>query len=1188
MKKLIEYYNEHNGKSSDKWDLYLQAYHQNLSSIRLSVENFLEIGVQNGGSLEIWRDYFPNAKNIIGCDINPDCEKLKYNDDIIKVVIGNSSTEAVKTQIKSITPSLDLIIDDGSHNSSDIIKTFLLYFPLVKEDGVYIIEDLHCSYWQSFEGGLYDPYSSMAFLKKLADIQNHEHWGISLSAIEFLQPFYQYYNCEHLGAINYDEIHSVTFLNSLCIINKRKAKNNVLGIRHVVGDDELVVQGNKVHNGTLMPKMNQQNNFWSLLPTHPEMEWKKLVISEQEKVKDILAEQQRVAVLQGLVKEQEKYIRILEDSQAELNQTLQDKEHLINGLSFDNQALLSSTSWRITKPMRSAISNIRRVKKAAKIIDHVIKTHGLGYTYKKGIVVLKRDGILGAINRIRHIAAFQSQQFRRERKILPSFSAESTKTLSLRVLIIAEISIPQCRKYRVEQKVELFKKLNIPVTVINWHDTQGCIDALQRHSLVIFYRVPAFDNVNQIFDECERLNLPTYWEVDDLIFDAEVMKNSRTLKELDKDIFQGLLDGAHLYKSAMLRCKFAIASTPHLAEQMESAGVQRAIVIENALDPETIITASALPETRMSCEDKIIRIVYGSGTSTHNVDFLEASDAILSILKTYKNVHFRLIGTLELPKEYDLVQEQIERIEFCPYTDYLQILNECDISIAPLENYVFNDSKSNIKYIEASILGIPCICSPRPNFSNIISNGENGFLCNSMGQWIDAIEKLIESEELRHSIGMKAKQTVLARYSQEYVAENQLKPLIADFKSPETANRKQVLSVNCYYGPRSFGGATVVAEALNKRLNKDEHFDIHVFTALSEEYGQPNSLHRYEFDGQDCYGIVIPDSQLPNKQIINNDINSGFGHVLDLVKPDLVHFHSIQGLGVTMLEICHERKIPIVVTAHDYWWLYENQFILSFEEKHKFRGMNKASGSDDFAENHNNSYHKKKRNTLKLANVILAPSLFTSNVYKCEGFERVIMNKNGVAVGASERIKTKHHPLRFGYVGGNTNIKGFHLIKQVFANIPAEQACLIIVDNTLNLGFPSFNSHDLVGINSYEIVPAFTQEEIDEFYAGIDVLLYPTQSKESFGLTVREALIRNVWVISSDAGGAAEDIIAGENGLIIPFNNDSRDLSLAVNETIKYFADKKLSEPITLPHSHIRSFDEQFEELCNIYVEILK
>ncbi|MCV5198081.1 glycosyltransferase, partial [Escherichia coli] len=74
---------------------------------------------------------------------------------------------------------------------------------------------------------------------------------------------------------------------------------------------------------------------------------------------------------------------------------------------------------------------------------------------------------------------------------------------------------------------------------------------------------------------------------------------------------------------------------------------------------------------------------------------------------------------------------------------------------------------------------------------------------------------------------------------------------------------------------------------------------------------------------------------------MNNDIDAEFKHVLDLVKPDLVHFHSIQGLGVTMLDICHQRNIPIVVTAHDYWWLYEHQFILSFDEKHKFRGLSK-------------------------------------------------------------------------------------------------------------------------------------------------------------------------------------------------------------------------------------------------------
>ena len=321
---------------------------------------------------------------------------------------------------------------------------------------------------------------------------------------------------------------------------------------------------------------------------------------------------------------------------------------------------------------------------------------------------------------------------------------------------------------------------------------------------------------------------------------------------------------------------------------------------------------------------------------------------------------------------------------------------------------------------------------------------------------------------------------------------------------------------------------------------------------------------------------------------MNNDIDAEFKHVLDLVKPDLVHFHSIQGLGVTMLDICHQRNIPIVVTAHDYWWLYEHQFILSFDEKHKFRGLSKKLDSAQHLDDNDDYYQMKKRSALKLADVILAPSLFTSEVYKSEGFDNVRLNKNGVAAPSSERVRHPHQPLKFGYVGGNTNIKGFHLIKKVFSSIPASQACLVIVDNTLNLGFPSFSPDDLDGINSVEVVPAFTQAEIDDFYAGIDVLLYPTQSKESFGLTVREALIRDVWVITSDAGGAAEDIIVGENGLVIPFNNESKDLSKAVSETIEYFAKRDPTRPLTLPHSHIRNFDEQYEELSSIYLDVLK
>ncbi|MCX2192385.1 class I SAM-dependent methyltransferase [Pantoea agglomerans] len=94
-----------------------------------TLKNLLEIGVQNGGSLEIWSKYFPNAENIVGCDINPDCARLEYENKSIKVLIGNSSTLEIKNKISEITPSYNLIIDDGSHNSSDIIKSFFTLLP---------------------------------------------------------------------------------------------------------------------------------------------------------------------------------------------------------------------------------------------------------------------------------------------------------------------------------------------------------------------------------------------------------------------------------------------------------------------------------------------------------------------------------------------------------------------------------------------------------------------------------------------------------------------------------------------------------------------------------------------------------------------------------------------------------------------------------------------------------------------------------------------------------------------------------------------------------------------------------------------------------------------------------------------------------------------------------------------------
>ena len=88
-KTLNELYKEHQGKVSDKWSIYLHVYNEIFTKYRDDTVRLLEIGVQNGGSLEIWAKYFSQAERLIGCDINPDCASLTYNDPKFTVIVGD-------------------------------------------------------------------------------------------------------------------------------------------------------------------------------------------------------------------------------------------------------------------------------------------------------------------------------------------------------------------------------------------------------------------------------------------------------------------------------------------------------------------------------------------------------------------------------------------------------------------------------------------------------------------------------------------------------------------------------------------------------------------------------------------------------------------------------------------------------------------------------------------------------------------------------------------------------------------------------------------------------------------------------------------------------------------------------------------------------------------------------------------
>lgn len=336
MKTLLDFYKSHTGKVSDKWALYLREYDRLFAPYREKAISMLEIGIQNGGSLEIWSQYFPNALKFVGCDINPDCAKLTYADPRISVIVGDATTLDTQARVFEQSASFDLIIEDGSHTSSDIIKAFVRYFPALKTGGLFVAEDLHCSYWQEYEGGIFHPYSSINFFKHLADVVNHEHWGIDKKRMDLISGF------NRLLGIDFDEsilaeISSIEFLNSICIVRKKTNNDNSLGMRIVAGDDAVVVPFIIEYKDTESTAIFQNSNEWSLLNNPP-----------AEAYKDLCLELGRLKEIERYVNDQKIEINILQASLNEKDNKISDLEKSVLTLKADIIKIFSSRYWRLT------------------------------------------------------------------------------------------------------------------------------------------------------------------------------------------------------------------------------------------------------------------------------------------------------------------------------------------------------------------------------------------------------------------------------------------------------------------------------------------------------------------------------------------------------------------------------------------------------------------------------------------------------------------------------------------------------------------------------------------------------------------------------------------------------------------------------------------------------------------------
>ena len=134
------------GKVSDKWESYLHFYDKEFGPLRHRKISLLEIGIQNGGSLETWAEYFPYASHIVGIDIDEKCGHLEFSDPRICVHVADAAELDLDIQ-------LNIVIDDGSHTSSDIVRNFQRWWPKLLPGGLYVVEDFHTMWMPGYGSG---------------------------------------------------------------------------------------------------------------------------------------------------------------------------------------------------------------------------------------------------------------------------------------------------------------------------------------------------------------------------------------------------------------------------------------------------------------------------------------------------------------------------------------------------------------------------------------------------------------------------------------------------------------------------------------------------------------------------------------------------------------------------------------------------------------------------------------------------------------------------------------------------------------------------------------------------------------------------------------------------------------------------------------------------------------------------
>lgn len=786
------------------------------------------------------------------------------------------------------------------------------------------------------------------------------------------------------------------------------------------------------------------------------------------------------------------------------------------------------------------------------------------------------------------------------------------------VVLIANQDLPQCTYYRVQQKEMQLLAGGWTVEIIDQWKISTALPAIDKASAVIFYRVAASPSVVHAILYARALGAVTVYDIDDLIFDAEFYPEPLASYEgqIKQEEYLGLQSGVPLFRYAIEQCDVGMASTSALADRLRPLVRSRQChVVRNGFDTRN---EQFLAYPRHPFSNSAVTVFYGSGTKAHSQDFTEiVAPALLDLFAHDATIRLALAGYVPLDPRFDRYRDRIFRVGFnADVTSYWECLSGADINIAVLSRNAATDAKSEIKWLEAAMFAIPSVVSPTATYRDVLVDGVDGVFAESTEDWARALKALASDAALRHRIGDRARSKARSTYglaSAVDILKRMIPPapthpplrisagpsVRLTTPAPRTplpreisvarsrpARKRRILIVNVYFPPHTIGGATrVVRDNVDFYLDHaSDEFDLAVLA--SDDKSEATYQTRVDaYRGIPVFRIGTPAEANMDWRPFNDAIAPAVETLMKQFDPDLVHFHCIQRLTATAVEVVADLGVPYIVTCHDGWWISDFQFLLDED------GRVHHPSPDPLVDRHDRSFgamesvarRRRLGRLLDGAERVLCVSDSFTRIYREAGVRTAQSVPNGMP-SLKNVIARRPSPsgrVRLGHIGGRATHKGATLIETTLRTNAFAHLELTLVDHSRTAGD---TYTEIWGATPVTIIGFMPQDQIADLYAGLDVLLAPSIWPESFGLVTREAIACGLWVVASDRGAIGEDVVEGVNGFVVDVG--SRDGLTRVFSDMNEHPDRYLAVP-PAGVSGKRSVSDQCRDLMAIYHALL-